>query len=103
MTNVLIVHNNLGLQLWLADALASEGFVVIPAKTPSQALRFLAQLKLPIDLLIAAPGRVDAFAKALRQSQGYLRAMYVTHEMERMGAPEWVRAARRSLSIAAHA
>jgi len=103
LPNVLFIHDNLGLQAWVADALAREGFAVIPAKTPMDALRLLARLRSPVDLLIAPANDVGRLANALRQSQGYLRIISVTPEAEMMEAAEWVRAARRSFSMAAHA
>lgn len=101
MPNVLVVHDNVGFQLWLAVTLT--GYVVIPAKTPSQALKLIERLELPVDLLIAERGVSGQLIETLRQSQGYLHVLSVTCEMTRMSEEEWQSLTRHSLCAVAHA
>jgi len=103
--NVLIVHDDVAIQLWLAFALAAEGVVVIPAKTTSQASKLVARLELRVDLLVINPALAGAesLTNALRQSQGHLRALPITPASLSTSASEWVAVVRDGFSMAASA
>jgi DNA-binding response OmpR family regulator len=65
---VLILDNDLGFLLWLADALVQAGFEPIPAHNVAEAEQMLPALSTPIDLLIfnAALPRARGFTETLR-------------------------------------
>jgi DNA-binding response OmpR family regulator len=76
---VLILDADLGLLFWLGKTLDSAGYRAVPAKSVSDAERFLKDVRLTIDLLIADPTLDDAaaFARRLKEAQGHLRVIAV--------------------------
>jgi hypothetical protein len=118
MPTVLILVRDVGFQFWLGQALISSGFGVVPAKTPSQALKLIDRVGMPVDLALIDPrmGRIGPFVDALRERQGYLRVLSIPTEGRLPqsgnagGQPpepvipdpqEWVNLIRRSLTITA--
>ena len=103
--NVLMIHHDVALQLWLACRLAKEGSSVVPAKTPAEALMRVAESEMPVDLLIVDPTLegVGEFIETLRRSQGRLRVLSVTATGVVLPGPEWLTITRSSLSMAATA
>jgi len=76
---VLILDADLGFLFWLGKTLGSAGYRAVPAKSVSDAKRFLEEARLTIDLLIADPtleGAVE-FAHNLKEQQGYLQSIAV--------------------------
>lgn len=81
---VLIVDRELGFVFWLGQALDRAGYQALPAKSCEDAAELIQQLNVEIHLLIVGhslPG-ADAFADALRQSQGHLKVIAVIGDGE---------------------
>lgn len=53
---VLIVNEDLGFVCWLGEVLAQAGYYPVPAINSQEAVRLVAELKLPIDVAIIDPG-----------------------------------------------
>src|SRR5690242_11795953 len=103
MPTVLILLDDLNVQRLIAGTLAKANFIVLKARTPSSALKLLANVNLPVDLLIADPtlSGLGKFIASLRQSQGYLHVLSVNADSPPMSAEDWLIVTRRSISQAA--
>jgi DNA-binding response OmpR family regulator len=71
---VLILDNDLGFLLWLANALVQTGSEPIPAHNVDEAEQMLHELNTPIDLLVFNPGLPGArgFTEKLRCKHKHL-------------------------------
>ena len=112
MPTVLILVQDIGFQFWLGQGLSTAGFSVIPAKTPSQARKFIARHEMAIDLAVVDPrlSGIGSFVDGLRGQQGYLRVLSMPVEAKTARAPmtppgpsreEWINVIRRSLTATA--
>jgi hypothetical protein len=64
-TIVLLIDSDLGFVFWLGQTLAEVGYEAIPAKSIPDALKLVAELQLPVALLIlrdSLPGAADLIA-----------------------------------------
>ena len=103
MTTVLVMTNDLGLQFWLAEALAEAGFFVVPAKSPAKARGLLTRFKYAIDVVILSPtlARATAFVETLRHSQRHLQVLPIPDPGDAISRIEWMRRIRKTLSLSA--
>lgn len=67
---VLIVNEDLGFVCWLGEVLAQAGYYPVPALNSQEAVRLVAELKLPIDVAIVdrdLPGVDEAMATVMNR------------------------------------
>ncbi len=84
MGTVLIVDDDLHFAFWLGQTLDGAGYESLPAKSTPDATALLAELKVPIDVLVlnpALPGSVD-FVRALRSVHGNLKVICLDGEVD---------------------
>ena len=86
MTNILLVDSDLGFTFWLGQLLDEAGYEAFPAKSVTDAIQLLDQLKFQIDLLIVNPTLEGAvsFASDLRHSHPQIKIVAV-HDPEVSG------------------
>jgi len=79
---VLIVESDLGFVFWLGQALACAGYEAMPARSVTDAVRLIEDLKAPIDLVIINMQLAGAlsFIRSLRRSQRRVKVLGVSEE-----------------------
>jgi len=105
MASVLVITDDLGFQVWLAETLGEAGFAVIPAKTPAGARKLLARAKWAVDVVIADPAFAGAgeFIETLRRSQGYLSVVSIPELSDDLSKIDWLGRIRNTISFSATA
>lgn len=84
MKGVLIVDDDLGFAFWLGQTLDGAGYESMPAKSIPDATLLLAELRVPIDVLVlnpALPG-CAVFEHTLRSSKGDLKVICLTGDAD---------------------
>ena len=78
-TTVLIVDDDLGFLWWLGDILGNSGCTVVPALSCQQAVTFMKELSVNLDLIFVNPGLsgVSSMLESLTAGQNKIKVIEV--------------------------
>ena len=118
VNNILLVDSDLGFIFWLGQILDEAGYEAVPAKSVSDGIKLLAEISIPIHLLILDPALPAAASliSILRQKEPNLKVIAVpksqtvagnlagvdiiqvkTCAVDRIARDEWVKVVQEAL------
>jgi DNA-binding response OmpR family regulator len=89
MQTILIVDDDLGFVMWLANTLRTNGYTTLPMTSAPEARRVIAELEIAeVDLVIVNPALLGAsdLIDSLQMQQGFLRVLNIEGAVRRRAA-----------------